>query len=291
MSGYHHTLLGLVTQTSLHAGSGESDHIVDLPIQREAHTDWPCVFGSGVKGALRAKAETFKESFAEKRVHQLFGPPPDANGAHEQAGLLMVADARLVLLPVRSLNSHFRWVTCPAMLARLNRDLQWIGYSTMDLTILNDLKGDDALVHSGDKTDLYLEEYRFTQQPKTLDSILAVLKKLMKERDEEIEKQLTIICDDAFRHLCRAATPIQTHIRIVNETKTVQDGALWTEESLPPETLLYTTLTATPIRAKNANDLMQEAVKDLFEQHPYLQLGGNETTGMGWCQVSIGGGS
>jgi CRISPR-associated protein Cmr4 len=50
-------LLGLFTETSLHAGAGQALGVIDLPIQREAHTAWPCVFGSAVKGALRARAE------------------------------------------------------------------------------------------------------------------------------------------------------------------------------------------------------------------------------------------
>ena len=50
-------LLGLITETSLHAGAGSSVGVVDLPIQREGHNGWPCVFGSAVKGALRDMAE------------------------------------------------------------------------------------------------------------------------------------------------------------------------------------------------------------------------------------------
>lgn len=50
-------ILGLLAQTSIHAGAGASVGAVDLPIQREGHNGWPCVFGSAMKGALRAKAE------------------------------------------------------------------------------------------------------------------------------------------------------------------------------------------------------------------------------------------
>ena len=38
--------------TPCHAGSGSSMGIVDLPIQRERHTNWPVIQSSGVKGAL-----------------------------------------------------------------------------------------------------------------------------------------------------------------------------------------------------------------------------------------------
>ena len=50
-------LFTLVAETSIHAGASESEGAVDLPIQREKHTGWPCIYGSGMKGALRALAE------------------------------------------------------------------------------------------------------------------------------------------------------------------------------------------------------------------------------------------
>ena len=97
-------LLGLLAETSIHAGAGQSVGAIDLPIMREAHSDWPCIHGSAVKGALRARAE----DRALDNVHLIFGP--DTNNASDHAGALTVGDARLVLLPVRSLTGHFQWV-------------------------------------------------------------------------------------------------------------------------------------------------------------------------------------
>lgn len=53
-------ILGLLAQTSIHAGTGQHTGAIDLPIQREGHNGWPRVFGSAVKGALRAHAEERK---------------------------------------------------------------------------------------------------------------------------------------------------------------------------------------------------------------------------------------
>lgn len=130
------TLLGLLAETSIHAGAGHSVGAIDLPIQREAHTDWPCVFGSAVKGALRTLAEDrmcgeqIDDSGIVKKerrevLYAIFGP--DTSKASEHAGALIVGDARLVLLPVRSLTTHFKWVTCPALLDRLRRDADRLG--------------------------------------------------------------------------------------------------------------------------------------------------------------------
>ncbi|WP_279487125.1 RAMP superfamily CRISPR-associated protein [Aeromonas veronii] len=53
-------LLGLHAHTWIHAGSGEKDGVVDLPIQREAHTGWPVIFGSSLKGAMRSQVSRTK---------------------------------------------------------------------------------------------------------------------------------------------------------------------------------------------------------------------------------------
>ena len=44
------TLLSLHALTSVHWGAGTSLGAVDLPIQRERHTDWPNGAGSALKG-------------------------------------------------------------------------------------------------------------------------------------------------------------------------------------------------------------------------------------------------
>ncbi|MBK8214443.1 MAG: type III-B CRISPR module RAMP protein Cmr4 [Myxococcales bacterium] len=91
-------------------GSGRATGVVDLPVAREAATDYPVIVGSSLKGALRSRAGD--ESAAAK---QLCGEP-------ERPGELLVADGRLVLLPVRSLTGAFRWVTCPHLIERYRRD-------------------------------------------------------------------------------------------------------------------------------------------------------------------------
>lgn len=104
-------------------------------------------------------------------------------------------------------------------------------------------------------------------------------------------QRLVVVHDDIFSFLARNATSVQPHIAIDSTTKTVKDGALWFEETLPPETLLYVPLTATASRRKGSA-LTAAQVLEQFEQllpagKNWLQLGGNETTGMGWCRVGI----
>ncbi|MCL4203599.1 MAG: type III-B CRISPR module RAMP protein Cmr4 [Pirellulaceae bacterium] len=139
-------LLFLHAQTSLHPGSGTALGVVDLPVQRERHTQWPLIPGSALKGILRdrcreAAMDRYQDDVEEhgglwrvirskRRVANekdalltaAFCPGKvDDQSAH--AGAISLTDARIAAIPVRSLKGIFAWVTCPAVLSRLNRDL------------------------------------------------------------------------------------------------------------------------------------------------------------------------
>ncbi len=288
----HTALLLLTSETPLHAGAGQSVDGIDLPIQREVHTDWPCVYGSAVKGALRAHAEQRMEP-KSTAITDLFGP--DHGGAQERdtshAGALLVGDATLLALPVRSLQSSFKWVTCPQALQRFARTAERLGL-TLALPAISQPAPDKALGQGDAK--LFLEEFRFEQSP---DACIGALAKALAPLsggaldEATLVQRLVVVHDDIFSFLARNATSVQPHIAIDSTTKTVKDGALWFEETLPPETLLYVPLTATASRRKGGA-LTAAQVLEQFEQllpagKNWLQLGGNETTGMGWCRVGI----
>lgn len=281
-------LIGLLAETSIHAGAGQSGGVIDLPIQREAHTAWPVIYGSAVKGALRALAEERQAPW----LKVVFGP--ETTNASDHAGALLVGDARLLLLPVRSLTGHFKWVTCPALLQRFTADAARLGLDGLDSATIPKVPNHQTVLLPEPTGDaLYLEEFRLRTQPADFTAIIPVLARLMGRPDAEtaLRKQLALVDDDRFNHLAQFATPVNAHVCIDNRTKTVKPGALWYEESLPPDTLLYVTLHALRTRQKegttSAEDILAHVTDDLFGQRPYLQLGGNETVGMGWCKVSV----
>ncbi len=288
-------ILGLLAQTSIHAGTGQNTGAIDLPIQREGHNGYPCVFGSAMKGALRAHAETAYGQKDEK-VTLGFGPAMSSGGGSDHAGALMISDARLLLLPVRSLTSQFKWVTCPAVLSRFKQDAKRFGIeqNAFDIPDIPEPTGEDeaiALGASSDEESLFLEEYRFKAQQHDLSNIIEALASLMKndQATENLKQQLTIVSNGMFSHICQHATPVNAHIAIDSETKVVKSGALWYEETLPPETLLYMGVSANKARKKNdetsAKDILSSITHLFLEGTPWLQIGGNETVGMGWCAV------
>ncbi|MDO4723843.1 MAG: type III-B CRISPR module RAMP protein Cmr4 [Comamonadaceae bacterium] len=286
-------LLLLTAVTPLHAGTGQSAAGVDLPIQREAHNRWPCVFGSAVKGALRAHAFHHPD-FKEDDLVELFGPDHGAAAGERDsshAGALLVGDALLLALPVRSLQSAFKWVTCPAALRRFAQHAERLG---LNLDIPQGFAPDAQTALGGKAGPLFLEEFRFAQQHSTDIAPLAQTLAQLSGGGLDaptLEGQLVVVNDDIFAFLVQNATPVNAHIAIDAASKTVKDGALWHEESLPPETLLYIPLTATASRKKGSERSAAQLLERFEQLLPvgknWLQLGGNETTGMGWCRVGI----
>lgn len=280
-------ILGLIAETSIHAGVGQMVGVIDLPIQRESHTGWPCIYGSAVKGALRTKAE------GNTWIEEVFGPPSTGGVANpsDHGGALAVGDARLLLLPVRSLTTHFKWVTCPALLERFQNDCKRLGIPC-NLSLPTPSPSDtEAFTNeaAANNQPLFLEEFKFTQRHHDLRTIITEIEKIIARNN--ISQQLVIVSNDIFNHISRHATPVTPHIAIDNKTKTTIKGALWYEETLPPETVLYVPLVAQKSRkdasAEIADDILNHVLNDMFpDTSPYLQIGGNETVGMGWCKVT-----
>ena len=292
---HNSTILGLTAQTSIHAGTGQNTGVIDLPIQREGHNGWPCVFGSAIKGAMRANAEQHFGKEGTASINIIFGPDSDSADVNSYASAVMISDARLVLFPVRSLSSQFKWVTCPAALERLKLDRQRFGLDDIAIETVAPQEM-QAITHNepanNTSHDLYLEEYRLRVDPQNLDNVLALLKPLIASNytQTQLAQQLVIVSNDTFSYLVQHATPVNAHIAIESETKTVKDGALWYEETLPPETILYIGITASQARhpdqsaSWSATRILNVALS-LFKEHPWLQIGGNATVGMGWCAV------
>lgn len=91
-------VVSLYAETPLHPGRGAASGVVDLPIQRERHLDYPIIPGSTLKGVLRSQAR-LAWSQQNGRLAAVFGPETD--NASDHAGALAFTDARLLLFPVR----------------------------------------------------------------------------------------------------------------------------------------------------------------------------------------------
>ncbi len=285
-------MMGLVAETPLHPGTGSTTGVVDLPVQRDVHTGFPIIQASGLKGAMREVAEG-KLGENSEPVNIVFGPK-----ASEHAGAISITDARLLAFPVRSLSEVYVWVTCPMVLGRLKRDMALITLLNNDLHDITANK-DTAYISDGSdlKDKIILEEFCMTiDNTKTADikKWLDEIIKLMPSADthnsvkEKMKKHLVVISDEDFAHLVKTATQVSARI-VLKENKTSEN--LWYEESLPPDTLFYSVIFAMDSRKDKAGMKADEIIKTIKDTVcEYIQVGGNETVGMGWCSLQYYGG-
>jgi CRISPR-associated protein Cmr4 len=291
-------MLFLYCETPVHAGTGTSLSIVDLPIQRERITGLPIVQASSLKGVLRAEVERLK---GKQIAEALFGP--ETQRAHEHAGCVSPHDARLLLFPIRSLVGVFAWATCPFVLERFKREMIAAGFQ-IGWQVPNPANSQQALVAHDDTIvadgKVVLEEFAFEKRKDaSAEQIANWLRDNAFPQSGEYEDfrkwlphRFVILPDDAFRDFTQLATEVIARIRLKTETKTVAEGALWTEEHLPSETLLYAPIFVSKPLAPNANqlgltdsDAVLRKLSDL--QLDRLQIGGDETVGRGIVKVRL----
>ena len=340
-------VLLIATETPLHAGGGTSLGAVDLPIQRERHTQYPMVQASGIKGALRDLAYSARKIDAEARrkfkderkpaldrvdrhekpgemaeaffsLESAFGPETDRADAH--AGALSFSDARILLFPVRSLRGVFAWVTSPFALERFARDLERAGgrvpWSVPRIQETEAWTGSKSTIRV-DTDAIVLEECHFPSPTgdrcTAVDRIAEHLAEVVgvfgvgdgahgywRERlwgakeSGAGETNLVILSDTAFRDFVLFSTEVVSRIRVNPETGTVASGALWSEEHLPSDTVLYAlVLSDAPrgVRTETAHDAagVMKLLRGVIEEQPLsvVQLGGDETVGRGFVRMRL----
>src|ERR1017187_8070878 len=272
----NNALLYLHAITSLHPGSGTALGVVDLPVQRERHTGWPVIPGSSIKGVLRDACNPRNGDTGLWEA--AFGPARIDSGSGDAfAGALSLTDARLLAFPVRSLKGVFAWVTCPQAIHRWERDLTVAGVTPHAPAFDVNVKEEEALVAPGSGLKVQagdirvvLEEFVFTPKEENLDFFPVLA--------PEEKQRLAILNDTDFTYFVKHATEVTARIRLNSETKTVDKGALFYQEFLPAETLLYAVVLGGPSRKAGTDRTAAAILEYLFEKLPdYLQIGGNET--------------
>ena len=284
------TILFIHALTGLHPGGGTALGVIDLPIQRERHTNWPLIPGSSLKGVLRNALNRKKGSTpdASSEVLALFGP--NAESEEDHAGALALSDARILAFPVRSLSGVFAWITCPAVLERLSRDLSILNGGTVPAIP----KPDESYAYctpgsplvSEDK--MILEEFEFSVRDSR--SSLAEWMAFRVSSDESTQKRfkshLAVLHDDDFTHFVSTATEIVARIGLDYNRKTVRKSALFYEEYLPAETLLYSLAICQNSYRADYPASGKELLEMVYAMHlPYVQIGGGETIGKGICAI------
>lgn len=270
----------------LHAGTGQAADVIDLPIARMRSTGIPIVPGSSVKGVLR---DARRDGLSEDEWKAVFGP--DNTNAGEHAGALIVGDARLLALPVRSFRGTFAWVTCPLLLSLAKRDLGELCPHEVP-QVQDSAQARVALVVAGsvvrhsDKK-VYLEDLDLAAQEnggiEGWANWLAGL--VWSDQPNALRDRWVVVSDETMTFLWETATQIDTRVRIQEDTRTVARGALWTEESLPPETILLGLMVGEYSRRSECRLQPAEVLNRALAGREVVQFGGKATVGRGRCRI------
>jgi len=320
-------VVSFFVESPLHAGSGSDLGIVDLPIQRERHTSFPKIEGSSVKGALREAFEQTSKKFktgndefdvnSDQFINAVFGPETtDANNTH--AGALAISDARLLLFPVKSMKGVFAWITCPYVLQQFEKDLQLAGITDVKIPNCSGLIKGNRISLDDNKT-VILEEYKFELEPSDelkefaewiADNMLTKAEDSNETRQddetekkepynfwkEKLKKDIVVLSDDEFKDFVNLSTEVVTRTKIDNKTGTVSHGALFTEEFLPTDSLLYSLVFSSPLFLEDDkkpepfnNGDEAKTIMDYFSQGlpEIIQMGGDATIGKGFVSTKV----
>lgn len=290
MNGTVELLLYLYAESPVHAGASDALDVVDLPIQREATTGYPVIWGQSLKGALRqAATEAWPEN--DGMVAKIFGRAVDGQRTDAtEAGLLAVGDAQLVAMPVPTLRRTFAWATSQIALARLARKYTALGLAEIPSVpkVADDraiAAGEEWLDHSHQvfgpcvltmerpaSRDLRVWAERLAGDAIGKGSGLA-------EFGTKLRDDLILVGADAMPLLLRECTELTARVQL-NAGKTVSNGPFYSEY-LPAESILAAPLTLRGGRKEHLNALLSLLHGALH------QIGGDETLGKGlvWTRL------
>ncbi|WP_130864414.1 type III-B CRISPR module RAMP protein Cmr4 [Bacilliculturomica massiliensis] len=286
-------IMMMSTLTPTHAGSGTQLSYVDLPIQREPHTGFPKIEASTLKGCVR-HALTSKDKSKSEEINQIFGEPDKGDFASAVA----FSDARLLFFPVKSVLGVFAWVTCPLAIQKFMDDYELAtGEAFTDLNMNSANSGSGALITESCRlaadNKIMLEDYVFeaSKDEKFNDFIASLGEHLpnntmMKSRFFD---HVVMVSDDDFAGFVKFSTEVNSRIKINPATGTVDGAALFTEEFLPAECILYSLIffTNTHLPQKNGEqgtikekEHVRESFTKLFAEDVF-QVGADSSLGKG----------
>jgi CRISPR-associated protein Cmr4 len=277
----------MYAESQIHAGKGMDVGIVDLPIQRERTTGFPII--QGIKGSLRANLK-----FEEETEKLIFGSDPSVSDENKEStpGQIAFSEAKILLFPVRHHEKLFVWVTSPLVLIRFLRE---IGKEDL-IKEIKDLTIDDstAFVIEEDQTEIMLEDFKFKAvENGRLKEIAEIISENVATVDyikDKLKTDVVLVNDKIFSAIVETMTEIIPRIRIDKNTGTVATGALWYEEYLPQDTVMYfvarKTLYGNGKAQGTGNEDIVLELKDAVD-NAVINIGGKETVGKGLVALKV----
>mgnify|MGYP001626208023 CR=1 FL=1 len=269
--------------TPLHVGVGRYEgSITDLPIQRDEF-GFPTIWASSLKGALKANV-------SDASVKAYLGSEPGETPTLPSDVSIM--DARLLLIPARTLTNVWTYITTQNLLEVFSRYIEIYNAVSsksktgelIDLSkpskVVAEIKSSSKTLTNLQTSKIFINEYEVEASP------FEPVKELTKNLPEDVQKTANehgvVVLPDKDNlglRLINRSVMIQWRVKLKRESKTVEAGP-WSEEFLPIETILVSLVLC---RKKNEKDPCEELRRVLDGRVIYV--GGKESIGRGLVKL------
>ena len=237
-----------------------------LGIAREAHTEFPYLPSSTIRGRLRA---SILADQGQDICYRLFGNEITDQRESLTQGSIWIGDGSILWFPIASLSHGVLWVSCPMLLRR------WATYQSEKTPIPK-----AYATNLNNSNQIYLKDVILQKN----DLILWTdwKKFIPKGSETESIERVLVLPDKYFATVIQMGLWRQVKVKL-DEQKTVKDGSFRYEEAIPPDTVMYFPWGVTTQRKLERLPLTEE-FQDILNGYSLLQLGGQESLGRGFVQ-------
>ncbi len=266
----------LYSLAPIHCG-GEGDLGNILEIAREAHTNFPYIPGSSLRGSLRNDLLRYQGQEVSDR---LFGRELNSN---QQMGVHQVwfGDVRLLWVPMRTLSLQgrdvFSWVSCHSLI----RDHGIFSKNAKAVFPDNAVGSRPGTYTVADAT---VEVQKLSPEQVTAINFAGIWPTDLGEpTHKNWQENRIVLPDDDFQVLMEHSLWTQVRNKIQEETGSAE--VFWTDVCIPRDTIFYYGWGYAPQKSDPVTSADHEALTEVLSG--LIQVGGQANVGRGWLQSWI----
>ena len=255
------------TITNLHMGDiGSAVNIIDKSVQKDAVTEYPTIYATSLKGALRNAAAPYNAAQSEEKINlkTVFG---DTNADGAWKGKYRFNDAHLLFYPIRSDHRPYYLAVSPMLLEQALQIMEIAGKMEKAIEIIEAFKEQretDKLYVSDETGDVLVGNIFVGVNGN--DEDVKAAKALLGLFNIENEPGLLYLSDQEMsEHL------EQLPVIARNQLNNGISANLWYEEFVPRKTVFLTLI---------SRECEEDTGFDKMLKEPF-QMGANATVGYG----------
>lgn len=255
------------TITNLHMGDiGSAVNIIDKSVQKDAVTEYPTIYATSLKGALRNAAAPYNAAQSEEKINlkTVFG---DTNADGAWKGKYRFNDAHLLFYPIRSDHRPYYLAVSPMLLEQALQIMEIAGNMEKAIEIIEAFKEQretDKLYVSDETGDVLVGNIFVGVNGN--DEDVKAAKALLGLFNIENEPGLLYLSDQEMsEHL------EQLPVIARNQLNNGISANLWYEEFVPRKTVFLTLI---------SRECEEDTGFDKMLKEPF-QMGANATVGYG----------